>query len=159
MVAGDVTPDVVVVDRAAGTLVSYQVGSKETMTAADGPADTPADLRSARVLSAVQAAELARIGLAAEKGAGPSANSDETAQQLAKSVDDLREKQAVMESQIATQDQAKVESESKYPVKVTGLVLFNGFVNTRQVDTPPDPTYALPGGGSMIWRLSVWLQP
>src|ERR1700750_3288249 len=36
VVAGGVTPDVAVVDRASGTLVSYQVGSKEMMTVADG---------------------------------------------------------------------------------------------------------------------------
>ena len=54
VVAGDVTPDVAVIDRASGTLVSYQVGSKEMMTVADGPATraagTPPGLRSAAVL-------------------------------------------------------------------------------------------------------------
>jgi phosphohistidine swiveling domain-containing protein len=71
VVAGDVTPDVAVVDRASGALVSYQVGSKETMTvagdAATRPTGTPADLRSAAVLSPGQASELARVGLAIEK--------------------------------------------------------------------------------------------
>ncbi len=71
VVAGYVTPDVAVVDRASGTLVSYQVGSKELMTVADGTAtraaDTPADLRSAAVLSPSEAGELARVGLAIEK--------------------------------------------------------------------------------------------
>ena len=71
VVAGEVTPDVAVIDPASGTLVSYQVGSKETMTVADGAATravgTPAGLRSAAVLSPGQAAELARIGLAIEK--------------------------------------------------------------------------------------------
>ena len=71
VVAGDVTADVAVVDRASGTLVSYQVGSKEVMTVADGTATratgTPAGLRSAAVLSPGQAVELARVGLAIEK--------------------------------------------------------------------------------------------
>ena len=71
VVAGDVTPDVAIVDRASGTLVSYQVGSKEMMTVADGTATratgTPADLRSAAVLSPGEAIELARVGLAIEK--------------------------------------------------------------------------------------------
>jgi pyruvate,water dikinase len=71
VVAGDVTPDVAVIDRASGTLVSYQIGSKETMTVADGTATrverTPPGLRSAAVLSPDQAAELARVGLAIEK--------------------------------------------------------------------------------------------
>ena len=71
VVAGQVTPDIAVIDRASGTLVRYQLGSKETMTVADGAATratgTPAALRSAPVLSPGQAGELARVGLAIEK--------------------------------------------------------------------------------------------
>lgn len=63
-------------------------------------------------------------------------------------IDDLRERQAIQESQIATHEQTKVETESKYPVKITGLLLFNGFVNTRQVDIAATPTVALYGTGS-----------
>jgi uncharacterized coiled-coil protein SlyX len=63
-------------------------------------------------------------------------------------IDDLRERQDMQESQIATHEQTKVETESKYPVKLTGLLLFNGFVNTRQVDMPATPTVALYGTGS-----------
>jgi hypothetical protein len=63
-------------------------------------------------------------------------------------IDDLRERQAMQESQIATHEQTKVETESKYPVKITGLLLLNGFVNTRQVDMAATPTVALPGTGS-----------
>ena len=43
--AGDVTPDVAVIARPSGTLVSYQVGSKETMTVADGAATRAAPTR------------------------------------------------------------------------------------------------------------------
>ncbi len=71
VVAGEVTPDIAVVDRASGRLLSYQPGGKETMTVADGAGvratDTPSDLRSAAVLSPSQAAELARTGVAIEK--------------------------------------------------------------------------------------------
>ncbi len=52
------------------------------------------------------------------------------------------------QSQIATHEQIKVESESKYPVKITGLLLLNGFVNTGAVDMAATPTIALPGSGS-----------
>ena len=69
--AGEVTPDVAVIDRASGTLVSYQVGGKEMMTVADGAGTraigTPTGLRSAAVLSPAQAGELARVGLAVEE--------------------------------------------------------------------------------------------
>jgi hypothetical protein len=63
-------------------------------------------------------------------------------------IDDLRERQAMQASQIATHEQTKVETESKYPVKITGLLLLNGFVNTRQVDMTATPTVALSGTGS-----------
>jgi len=62
--------------------------------------------------------------------------------------DDLHERQAMLENQIATIDQDKVESDSKYPVKIDGLILFNGFVNTSQVDQAASPTTATAGGGS-----------
>src|SRR5215469_8318523 len=63
-------------------------------------------------------------------------------------VDSIRERQAMLEAQVATHDQTKVESESKYPVKITGLLLFNSFVNTSGVDMPATPTIAVPGSGS-----------
>ncbi len=66
----------------------------------------------------------------------------------ASAIDEIKEQQALQESEIATHEQAKVETESKYPLKVSGLLLFNGYVNTRQVDISANPTYALPGGGS-----------
>lgn len=63
-------------------------------------------------------------------------------------IQDIRERQAMQESQIATQAQSKVESESRYPIKVTGLLLLNGFVNSSAVDMAATPTIALPGAGS-----------
>jgi uncharacterized coiled-coil protein SlyX len=71
-----------------------------------------------------------------------------TPEDLAAAVQDIRERQEVAESQIATHQQAKVETESKYSLKVTGLVLMNGFVNTGAVDMPATPTVAIPGDGS-----------
>ena len=71
VVAGEVTADIAVVDKVAGTLVSYQTGSKELMTVASDAGTrltgTPADLRSAAVLSPGQAAQLAQVGLAIEQ--------------------------------------------------------------------------------------------
>jgi rifampicin phosphotransferase len=71
VVAGDVTPDVAVVDRGTGQLTSYQVGSKDVMTVPDAAGtrttDTPAGQRAARVLSPERAEELAGTGLAIEK--------------------------------------------------------------------------------------------
>lgn len=63
-------------------------------------------------------------------------------------IQSIRERQAIQETQIAVHDQTKVESESRYPVRITGLVLLNGFVNTGAVDIPATPTLAVPGAGN-----------
>lgn len=63
-------------------------------------------------------------------------------------IQEIRDRQAIDESQIATHEQTKVESESKYPIKITGLVLLNGFINTRGVDVPATPTVAIADSGS-----------
>ena len=81
-------------------------------------------------------------------GAAPAASEPSAAAQLAAKVDELKEQQEVQQSQIATQDQAKVESDSKYPVKVSGLILLNGFMNTQRVDMASTPTIAIGGPGS-----------
>src|ERR1017187_2734972 len=60
----------------------------------------------------------------------------------------IRERLAVEESQIETHEQTKVETESRYPIKVTGMLLLNGFVNTSAVDMAATPTVALAGPGS-----------
>jgi uncharacterized coiled-coil protein SlyX len=76
-------------------------------------------------------------------GAAPQ-SSDANAAQL----NDLRDRLALQESQIATLDQEKVESQSKYPVSVTGMLLLNGFVNTNAVDMAATPTVAIGGPGT-----------
>ena len=67
---------------------------------------------------------------------------------LAAAVAGIRETQAIHETQLATLDQAKVESESKYPLKVSGLILMTGSVNTQGVDGAATPTLAVHGPGS-----------
>ncbi|MCU1312903.1 MAG: hypothetical protein JWM54_660 [Acidobacteriaceae bacterium] len=80
--------------------------------------------------------------------ASPPAEGESSSAATSAAIKQVGERQSMQDSQIAIQEQTKVESESKYPVKVTGLVLFNAFVNTRAVDMPVTPTLALPGGGS-----------
>lgn len=75
----------------------------------------------------------------------PAVNSPDSA---AASIQDLRERQTMQAAEIATQEQAKVESASRYPVQLSGLVLFNSFVNTGGTDIAATPTLALPGAGS-----------
>lgn len=77
-----------------------------------------------------------------------SASSEEAPRSKDAAVQDLEEHQAVLDSELATQEQTKVESESKYPVKITGMVLLNGFVNSGAVDVASNPALAIGGSGS-----------
>jgi hypothetical protein len=88
------------------------------------------------------------VAPATPASAPPAPTAQDAVTQLQSAVQDIRDRQTMQESQIATQEQTKIESESKYPVKITGLLLFNGFVNTRAVDIPATPVLALPGSGT-----------
>jgi len=85
---------------------------------------------------------------AASSSASAAAVAKDSATSMMTAIDDLRERQAMQESEIATQEQTKVESESKYPVKVTGMLLMNGFKNTGAVDTAATPSVAVGGSGN-----------
>ncbi|MEI9970364.1 MAG: hypothetical protein WDM87_17745 [Terracidiphilus sp.] len=85
---------------------------------------------------------------APDKTGSPAVASADASESTAGAIDDLRERQAIQESEIATQEQTKVESESKYPVKVTGLLLMSGFINSSAVDTAATPSVAIGGLGS-----------
>lgn len=84
-----------------------------------------------------------------EAGAETTVSSAGTTEDLAAAVQEIRERQALQESQIATHEQTKVETASKYPLKITGLILMNGFVNTGAVNQPSTPSIAVAGAGSV----------
>ena len=88
----------------------------------------------------------ASAGVAAPQHTDPSEPSGTA--DFAAAVAELRETQAMQAAQIATLDQAKVESASKYPLKLSGMIVMNGFVNTQRVDVAATPTVALSGSGS-----------
>ncbi|KAA6460333.1 hypothetical protein DYQ86_14955 [Acidobacteria bacterium AB60] len=90
----------------------------------------------------------------------PQREAGEGAARLEAEVSALREQQDLQQSEIATHDQIKVESASRFPVKLTGLILMNGFYNSRAVDVVQEPTVALPGGGATgfsLWQSIVGL--
>lgn len=68
----------------------------------------------------------------------------EDASALRQAVADLREEQAVQQSEIAVHEQSKVETLSRYNLKIGGLVLFNTFQNIGSVDNIEVPALALP---------------
>jgi uncharacterized coiled-coil protein SlyX len=63
-------------------------------------------------------------------------------------LDHVQEEQEVQAAEIATHEQAKVESASRLPVRIIGSILLNGFVNSRAVDTPSAPSLVVTGSGA-----------
>lgn len=59
-------------------------------------------------------------------------------------VSSLKEQLAIVQSQIEQHEQIKVESASKYPVRINGLILFNAFSNHGAVDNFDQPSLAVP---------------
>lgn len=60
----------------------------------------------------------------------------------------LSEQADMEQSEIVTHEQSKVESASKFPVKLTGLILMNAFANTSATDVIQSPAIATGGGGT-----------
>ncbi len=56
---------------------------------------------------------------------------------------DMKEQQETLEAQVKQHEQIKVETVSKYPLRVSGLILFNTFANAGSVDNVELPTIAL----------------
>lgn len=130
--------------------------SQQIQELKDAMASTQAQLeQSQRQLNAMRKQLNALEQQVAQSGVAPGSPSGTTSSvpqsepaDTAAAIDEIRERQAMQESEIATHDQTKVETESKFPVKVTGLLLFNAFVNTAAVDAPSTPTLSIPGSGS-----------
>ncbi len=83
-----------------------------------------------------------RTELEEAKSAQPGGSGDNV--DVTHAVADLREDQAVTDSRLATLYQTKVESGSKYRLRLSGLVLFNTFMNRGTVNTTSVPNLALP---------------
>jgi hypothetical protein len=77
----------------------------------------------------------------------------ESVSSLALHVKELREQQELQQSEIATHEQTKVESASRFPVKITGLILINAFANSSRVDVIQSPTVAGTGPGTAGFSL------
>ena len=59
-----------------------------------------------------------------------------------KAATDIEERQDMLETQVKLHEQTKVESTSKYPIRLSGLILFNAFANRGAVDNIDLPTIA-----------------
>jgi len=140
----------VLLSMAAGPLVGQQIPPQDVQAKIQTLTDAVSRAQEQLEESQRQIAELRRQLAELRQQMDPPGQADAaTAQQrLSAEVEVLKEEQAVHTSELATHDQEKVETASKYPLKMTGLVLLNTFVNTNRVDIPATPTLALSGGGS-----------
>ena len=101
-----------------------------------------------RQLAALQLHLATKTAASAPQSGPASALAPPAKADIAQEIDTLREQQALQQSQIAIHEQIKVESASKYPLKITGLVLLNGFVDSNATDVIQAPTLAVGGQGS-----------
>ncbi len=93
-------------------------------------------------------AEIKKLLAATQSGAAAPSTSEnpiDTAKSTAATIEALKEEQQTIEAQVKVHDQIKVESSSKYPLRVTGLLLFNSFINRGSVDNIDLPEAALSG--------------
>lgn len=91
------------------------------------------ELESMRVDSRPREAAAAQVSSTSQ---GPSSPAEEQVKALQETTD-------LIESQVRTQYQTKVESASKYRVRLSGLVLLNLFHNRGPVDNLDVPTFAV----------------
>jgi len=85
--------------------------------------------------------ESMRAGTAAPETAAPPANEHASVDQRLSSVEESTQ---LLQSELRSQYQTKVESGSKYRARISGLVLFNIFGNYGSVDNMDVPTHAAP---------------
>jgi len=91
-------------------------------------------------------AEIKKLLATTQSGSGESSSAGsaiDAAKATAATIEDLKEQQQTTEAQVKVHDQTKVESSSKYPLRVTGLVLFNSFINRGSVDNIDLPEAAI----------------
>jgi hypothetical protein len=73
----------------------------------------------------------------------------------------VEERVAVLESRVQEQSQTKVEASQRLPVRLTGMVLFNAFLNSRNNNGAQYPTTAVAGhernGGGSLRQTSIGL--
>jgi hypothetical protein len=84
----------------------------------------------------------AQTGAASASGVSP--RPQEEGYGHSQDLDAIREQQDAMQAEIKQHEQTKVETLSKYPLRLSGLILFNAFSNAGVVDNAQLPTIAYP---------------
>jgi uncharacterized protein (UPF0335 family) len=61
----------------------------------------------------------------------------------------VEERAAIQENRVEEQAQSKVESSQRFPIRLTGMALFNTFLNSRQTGGVESPQVAPASGGAL----------
>jgi hypothetical protein len=72
-----------------------------------------------------------------------SAPPTEAVEDLQQAVAEIQERQAIHQAEIQVHEQEKIESSSKFPLKLHGMVLLNSSVNNGSVDNAIQPVIAI----------------
>lgn len=117
-------------------------------------AELDQDLRTTREELAQSREEIRQLRLILEKleqhlaapdqAAATTTSASEQSTEIAGRVRALEEGQSVLQSQIEQEEQKKIETASKHPLKLTGLILLNTAFNRGIVDNVDVPELALP---------------
>jgi hypothetical protein len=74
----------------------------------------------------------------------------------------LEEQVAVDQSRLEELAQSKVEASQRFPIRVTGMALFNAFLNSKGSGGQQYPTFAWPGtqasGGGSFYQTTLGLE-
>ena len=108
-------------------------------------AATQAQVEQSQKELAALRAELAALKQQSSASTAPSNKStNRISSSTADKLNQQAEEQQILQAEIDQHEQTKVETESKYALKIHGLILFNAFSNAGVVDNPDLPTVALP---------------
>jgi hypothetical protein len=86
--------------------------------------------------------------LAKQSGVASPPPATAAASDLQQAVAELQEHQAIQQAEIQVHEQEKVESASKYSLKLHGLLLVNASANNGAADQPSAPLIAIPAGAA-----------
>jgi exonuclease VII small subunit len=87
--------------------------------------------------------ELAQVRKQLSATTSQSANTSTSGDSQTAKDSDLQDRVEALEAQVKLHDQTKVETSSKYPVRINGLILLNGFINRGAVDNLDLPSIAV----------------
>ncbi len=137
------------------TLSSATCAGAQQMTGANPPANSVLETRLDKLLNAIESVqqqitvsqqqiEALTLEVRDVRAQLGSADGSEHAAELNQAIAQLQEASDVQQAEIKQHDQTKVESGSKYPLKLSGMILFSSFMNSAAVNDVDQPVTAVP---------------